>query len=238
MTLNLEQITHSFGGNKILQNCSYQFKSGETYIIVGENGVGKSTLLNIINGLIKPKLGKIVLDGKNDITSNSVEKNYYLGIIRTWQFGEVFKNINVIDNLRVVYKQLGETLFNYLLNYRKILSQEKVITEKAETILSLFNLIDKGNELAGNLSLGEQKLLAFGRILMNKKVDEGKAIILLDEPFSGINYIYIEILSKLIKRFASNGNIVIVVEHNFQRINEIATKKLELKNMELNELEK
>lgn len=233
MKLELKNITHTFGGNTILENCSYNFTGGKIYSIEGNNGCGKTTLLNIINGFIKPKKGVIFINDNYDTSKYSIFEINKKGILRLWQKGEIFKNLSVIDNINVVSKHLGENLLNYIFKYKKILEQERIINEQAERILKLLALWEHRNHLAKNLSFGQQRLVAFGRILMDSRISNGKTIILLDEPFSGIHSDIIETISDNLKKIAQQGNIVIIIEHNFKRSHKISDVQLEIKNKTL-----
>jgi branched-chain amino acid transport system ATP-binding protein len=233
MKLELKNIAHAFGGNIILENCSYTFTKGKIYSIQGNNGVGKTTLLNIINGFTKPKKGVIILNDNYEVSKNSVNTSNRKGILRLWQKGEVFKNMSVIDNLNIVSKHKGENLLNYIFKYKEVQQQENLINEKAQDVLKLLTLWEKRGDLVRNLSFGQQRLVAFGRLLMDERIKKGKTVILLDEPFSGIHSDIIEIISSKIKEIAQLGNIIIIIEHNFERLHKVADIQLELKNKTL-----
>ncbi len=236
MKLELKNITHAFGGNTLLENCSYSFGKGKIYSIQGNNGAGKTTLLNIINGFIKPKKGVVLINNNYEVSKNSVNKSNRNGIIRLWQKGEVFRNLSVVDNLCVATNHIGENLLNYIFKNSQIKQQEVFINNNAQEILKLIGLSNKTNELVKDLSFGQQRLVAFGRLLMDERIEKGETTILLDEPFSGIHTDLIEIISNKIKKIAQQGNIVIIIEHNFKRLIEIADIQLEIKEKTLIEV--
>ncbi|WP_452600629.1 ATP-binding cassette domain-containing protein [Pontimicrobium sp. MEBiC06410] len=237
MRLELRNIAHSFFYKSILENCSYTFNEGKIYAIQGSNGSGKTTLFNIINGFIEPTAGEILLDGIHLFPTESVSQRNKRGVLRLWQNGEIFKHLSTIDNLRVVPDHKGNNLLNYLFQKSMTKEQEENITTRALAILKLLGLTQKADLSAGNLSYGQQRIAAFGRLLMDERVENGKTIILLDEPFSGVHSKMLNIISDKIKDMANQGNIILIIEHNFKRINEIADVILEIKNKELKELE-
>ncbi len=236
MKLTLEHIHHAFGGNALLQNCSYIFVGGKIYSIQGSNGTGKTTLLNILNGYIKPMSGSVILNEHYYISNQSVSNTHKKGILRLWQQGEVFKNLSVLDNLMVAVRHEGESLTNYIFGYKRIRKQEEILKNKAEEVLKLIGLLDDKETLVKKLSFGQQRLVAFSRLLMDSRINTGNTIILLDEPFSGIHSELINTISQKIKEFAHLGNIVIMIEHNYDRLNKIADFKLEINGNTLKEL--
>lgn len=233
MILTLQDITHSFGGNNILKNCSFEFNSGNIYGISGPNGSGKTTLLNIINGLIRQTNGYIIIDSNLDITKYPIYKRNMVGILRISQHPKIFRNLTLVENLLIARKDLGENPLNYLLNYSKIKRIAYSNRKDASKILSELGLINKKEHLAKNLSLGEQKLTSFGTILMDKRLFSGNIILLLDEPFSGLNSKMVKYTSEVIKWIASKGNIILLTEHNEEILNDLSHVKLNLINHKL-----
>jgi len=236
MRLELKNITHEYKGLKILEDCNYIFNGGKIYSIQGSNGSGKTTLFNIINGFTSPKNGSIFINNNFPISNKSVYQRNCEGILRSWQKGEVFDNLSTIDNLCVVPKHKGNNLLNYLFKSKQTQKQEKYIYSSAINILKMLGLLKHKDDLVRDLSFGQQRIASFGRILMDERIFKGKTIILLDEPFSGIQTEILKVISSKIQEISQYGNIILIVEHNQYRANEIADIKLEIQDKRLKEL--
>jgi len=200
--LSLRGISLSFKGLKIFENLSVDFVSGKVNVIVGENGSGKTTLFNLISGLLKPQSGKILLNAE-DITSLSFEKRAKMGIVRSFQEAKVFRFMNTCDNGLFAFRYLPFERF-----LRSLFKSGKKEREYVKAFLREFNLEEKCFSKAGELSLGNQRLLNLLTVLNTK----GK-VFLLDEPLAGINEVFYEPIIKKIKEIATE-NLVIVIEHS------------------------
>src|SRR3990172_1653291 len=166
--LTIWEISKSFGGIQAINNCSLELKEGVIYGLIGPNGSGKTTLLNLISSLYHPDRGSIRFVGV-EITGLAPHRICRLGIGRTFQLLRIFPKLTALDNLMVV-----ATSF-------------RGARARAMELLERVNLIQLKSEYAGNLSYGQQKLLDFARVLML-----GPRLLLLDEPFGGVNPVFIE----------------------------------------------
>lgn len=231
MRLQVEHIRKSFDGVSLLENITFSLETGTITSLFGENGSGKTTLFNIISGLIKPDLGKILLD-ENEITGQGAVRIARLGIGRLWQKPRVFHNLTVFDNLTIPAKDHpGESLRNYFFRPRSIIAKERELKERAVTISRAVKIYEKLQKTAGLLSLGEQKLLSTGMLLMS----EAK-VFLLDEPFAGVNAQMIENLSEVLLDLKTQGKIILFIEHNRSKAMEISDRTIWLEkgnNVEL-----
>ena len=219
--LQARDISYSFKQTSLLKDVHLSLKTGRVYSLVGSNGAGKTTLLNVIGGYLKPYTGRIYFKRKliNSLPPQSRALN---GIIRLWQGSRVFKNLSVLDNLLTVNAHPGENLLNYIFHLTKVNVFETFNRKKAEEILFHLGLTEKSNLLADELSIGEERLLAFGRILMNNRIQQGNQLILLDEPFTGVNDHKIDFIGNMILQFAKSGNAVLIVEHNVKKVFKIS----------------
>lgn len=178
-----ENIVKQFGAFRALDGVNISVKRGGVTLIIGPNGSGKTTFVNVVTGVYKPEAGKVffIKDGKHiDITGWPPHKIFEVGIVRTFQIPQVFQKLTVLENLLVVARgQKGESIISALtMKWKK---EEKELAEKAFRILESVRLVDKWDSLAVSLSAGEMKLLELARALM-----AGADLIILDEPIAGV----------------------------------------------------
>ena len=165
-----------------VSTCSLQIKRGSITGIIGPNGSGKTTLFNLIAGNLKPSSGNVMFNNEN-ITSMPSYELFSKGILRTFQIAHEFTNLTVLENLMMVPgNQSGEKLMTALLKPKLVKQEEETLKQKAFEVIDFLNLKHLSNELAGNLSGGQKKLLELGRTMM---VDA--KIVLLDEVGAGVN---------------------------------------------------
>ncbi|MEH7226052.1 ABC transporter ATP-binding protein [Bacillus sp. JJ1566] len=195
--LNVENVSTHIGKIQILHDVSFHVEPGEIVAIIGANGAGKSTLLNTLAGLYRPSAGTVVLHDEV-IGGSPAHKVVGKGLSLVPEGRQVFPNLTVKENL-----MLGM--------YSKYFKEKKHAKENLDQILSMFPNLDKHlNNLGGNLSGGEQQMLAIGRGLMSNP-----KVILLDEPSMGLApKIVNEILETLVVIKETLGTMVVLVEQN------------------------
>ncbi len=178
-----------------MHECSLQVARGSITGLIGPNGAGKSTLFNLVAGNITPDSGRIVFDGK-DITGLPPYQLFGLGMLRTFQIAHEFSNMTALENLMVVPgEQPGESLFSTWFMPGTVRSRDLAVKQKANDVIDFLKLAHVKNELAGNLSGGQKKLLELGRTMM---VDA--KIVLLDEVAAGVNRTLLQDLAANIER--------------------------------------
>ena len=212
--LKIKNLTKYFGGLAAVANCSVNIKQGSITGIIGPNGSGKSTLFNLIAGNLKPTSGNVIFNNE-DITEIPSYELFSKGLLRTFQIAHEFTNLTVLENLMMVPgNQSGENLMNALLKPRLINKEETIIREKAYEVIDFLNLKHLANELAGNLSGGQKKLLELGRTMM---VDA--KIVLLDEVGAGVNRTLLKELGTAIQRLNKERNYTFcMIEHDMDFI--------------------
>ena len=212
--LKVEKLTKYFGGLAAVSNCSLNIKQGSITGIIGPNGSGKSTLFNLIAGNLKPNSGKVLFNNE-DITEIPSYELFTKGLLRTFQIAHEFTNLTVLENLMMVPgDQSGENLINALLKPKLIKKEEEMIRNKAYEVIDFLNLKHLANELAGNLSGGQKKLLELGRTMM---VDA--KIVLLDEVGAGVNRTLLKDLGTAILRLNKEKNYTFcMIEHDMDFI--------------------
>ena len=212
--LNISNLSKNFGGLSAVNNCSLKIKRGTITGIIGPNGSGKSTLFNLIAGSLKPNSGKVLFNNE-DITNVPSHDLFSKGILRTFQIAHEFTNLTVLENLMMVpSNQLGENLLSALFTRKKFKLQEDKIRDKAYSVTEFLNLKHLANELAGNLSGGQKKLLELGRTMM---VDS--KLVLLDEVGAGVNRTLLKDLgSAILKLNKEKGYTFCMIEHDMDFI--------------------
>ena len=212
--LQINNISKYFGGLAAVSNCSLNIKKGSITGVIGPNGSGKTTLFNLIAGNLKPNSGKVVFD-KEEITSIPSYELFSKGLLRTFQIAHEFTNLTVLENLMMVPgNQSGEKLMTALLNPKLVKKEEEIVKQKAYEVIDFLNLKHLSNELAGNLSGGQKKLLELGRTMM---VDA--KIVLLDEVGAGVNRTLLEDIGTAIQRLnKEKGYTFCMIEHDMDFI--------------------
>ena len=212
--LDISNLSKNFGGLSAVKNCSLKIKKGTITGIIGPNGSGKSTLFNLIAGSLKPNDGKVMFNNKN-ITGLPSYELFSKGILRTFQIAHEFTNLTVLENLMMVpSNQSGENLINALFMRKKFKSEEDEIRKKAYEVIEFLNLKHLSNEIAGNLSGGQKKLLELGRTMM---VDS--KLVLLDEVGAGVNRTLLKDLGTAILRLnKEKGYTFCMIEHDMDFI--------------------
>jgi branched-chain amino acid transport system ATP-binding protein len=215
--LRVEDLHKSFGGVQALEGLSFTVASGIIKAIIGPNGAGKTTLFNLISGVFPPNNGAITLEGVS-IEGRKPWEIARLGVSRTFQNVEVFGRMTVLENIMVGrHIQSRAGIFSTGLKLPWMRREERRIQNGAKDYLEFVGLLHKGGEFAGNLPLGEQRLLEIGRALATEP-----RILLLDEPAGGLNTKETEGLASLIQRILERGITVILVEHDMNLVMDIS----------------
>ena len=180
--LDVKNLGISFGGLKAVDGFDIAIEKEQMYGLIGPNGAGKTTVFNLLTGVYKPNNGKVLLDGK-DITGKSIIEINQGGIARTFQNIRLFKELTVIENVKVGlhnhhHYSTIEGIF-HLPKYRKM---EKEMQDRAMELLDVFGLADEAEYKAANLPYGKQRKLEIARALATDP-----KLLLLDEPAAGMN---------------------------------------------------
>ncbi len=212
--LHVENVSKYFGGLAAVNNCSLRIKKGSITGIIGPNGSGKTTLFNLIAGNIKSTKGSVIFNNEN-ITNIPSYQLFSKGLLRTFQIAHEFTNLTVLENLMMVpSNQSGENLITALINPKLVEKEEVELKAKALDVIEFLNLKHLSNELAGNLSGGQKKLLELGRTMM---VDA--KLVLLDEVGAGVNRTLLKDLGTAILRLnKEKGYTFCMIEHDIEFI--------------------
>jgi ABC-type branched-subunit amino acid transport system ATPase component len=215
--LDVREISKSFEGLVALQSVSIGVEPGKIVGLIGPNGSGKSTLFDIITGFQRSDRGSVLYDGK-PITALSPHKIARRGLMRTFQISEGGQRLTALENLLAAApEQEEQNIVASLIGLRALLMQERANLIRAREILQLLGLAALGNELVGNLSGGQKKLLDLGRVFMARPT-----LSLLDEPTAGVNPTLIQIILDNLRLMNREFSIsLLIVEHNMQVIRDI-----------------
>lgn len=218
MTLSLSSVAKSFGGFKAVDDISLEVPVGGLVGIIGPNGAGKSTLFSLITGFLAPDAGTVSLRGE-DITRLATHERARRGMVRTFQVPREFSHLTVRENLMVAAPgQSGETLRGLFLRPATVRAEEAAIAARVADTIALLRLEPVADMPAARLSGGQKKLLELGRALMTNP-----SLILLDEPFAGVNPVLIEALSELIRRLNARGTGFLIIEHDLPALTRLVT---------------
>jgi ABC-type branched-subunit amino acid transport system ATPase component len=205
--LRIEAATKRFGALAAVNEVSFEVRPGEVLGLIGPNGAGKTTLLNLITGTAKPNSGKIVFLG-DDVTPLPPRRIAAKGMARTFQHVKLRPNMSLIDN--VALGAYPRTHAGFLAGaFRFDRAEERSTRLEAMAQLRRVGLAEKFGELAGNLPLGQQRLLEVARALAASPV-----VVILDEPAAGLRALEKKILSDLLKSLRKDGMTIVLVEHD------------------------
>jgi branched-chain amino acid transport system ATP-binding protein len=215
--LKINKVRKNFGGLTAVNNASMRVEKGSITGLIGPNGAGKTTLFNIIAGNLQSDSGEVILQDEK-ISGLKSHELFYKGVLRTFQIAHEFTSLTVLENLMMVPgNQLGEKLLYTFLHRSKIKKQEEEIRSKAVEVINFLNLTHLTQELAGNLSGGQKKLLELGRTMM---VDA--KLVLLDEVGAGVNRTLLKDISEAIIRLNKEKNYTFfVIEHDMELISKL-----------------
>lgn len=205
--LSVANISISFGGLKAVDDVSFQLTEGKIQCIIGPNGAGKTTLFNLLTGFLKPDAGSIHMSGKN-ITGWEPYRINKEGIARSFQLPQLVLEYTVLENLRVATNSKAGQF--------SLARFSKNISEKEETILSLFNLYDYAELPASALSHGYKRCLDIAMALATEP-----KLLLLDEPTAGMTISEAEIMIDMCKN-VSNYSTLLLIEHNLDVVRKLA----------------
>ena len=212
--LHVDKVSKYFGGLAAVNKCSLKIKKGSITGIIGPNGSGKTTLFNLIAGNLKSSNGSVIFNNEN-ITNLPSYQLFSKGLLRTFQIAHEFSNLTVLENLMMVPNdQSGENLITALIKPKLVEREEEELKKKALEVIDFLNLKHLSNELAGNLSGGQKKLLELGRTMM---VDA--KLVLLDEVGAGVNRTLLKDLGTAIEKLnKEKGYTFCMIEHDMDFI--------------------
>lgn len=202
--LEVKDLEVYYGVIQAIKGVSFQVNQGEVIALIGANGAGKTTILHTVTGLLSPKRGSVVFEGK-EITKVPAHKIVSMGMAHVPEGRRVFAELSVYENLKMgAYTR----------------KDKKEVEESLANVYKRFpRLEERKNQMAGTLSGGEQQMLAMGRALMSKP-----KIILMDEPSMGLSPIMVNEIFDIIRAVSESGTTVLLVEQNAKKALSIADR--------------
>ncbi|MGD6830988.1 ABC transporter ATP-binding protein [Sutcliffiella halmapala] len=217
--LEVRNLTKRFGGVVANKNVSFEIEEGKITGLIGPNGAGKSTLFNIVSAVFPPSEGEIWLKNER-IDSFPAYKIAPLGISRTFQNLQVFKNMTVLENVMVgLHTRTSSGILAAALRLPRFKKEEEFIYKTSMEVLEFVEIEDICDVEAGNLSLGKLRLLELARALSTEP-----RLLLFDEIAAGLNHQETLEMSKLILKIRDLGISVFIVEHDMDLVMRICDK--------------
>ena len=218
--LEISNLTKRFSGLVAVNDLSFSVEERSIHALIGPNGSGKTTTINMIDGVFAPTEGKIVFHGQ-EITKKPPHEISRLGLGRTFQNIKMFHTLTVKENLMVgghmFYAKEG--ILRFLLDIRLARQEEKRLEEEAGRILELMNMQDVANRRVGGLPYGMMKMVELARTMMT-----APKLILLDEPAAGLNPSERKKLMEILMRIYESGVDLFLIEHNMDVVMNISHK--------------
>lgn len=215
--LEVNNLGISFGGLRAVNEFHLKIEKGQLYGLIGPNGAGKTTVFNLLTGVYKPNEGVILLDGNNIVGKKTIDINKE-GIARTFQNIRLFKDLTVLDNVKVgLHNHYKYSTLEGIFRLPKYFKVEKAMDEKAMELLAVFDLDKEADTLAANLPYGKQRELEITRALATKP-----KLLLLDEPAAGMNPNETKELMETIRFVRDEFHMtILLIEHDMKLVSGI-----------------
>ena len=218
MSLDIIDISASLGGMEILKGITLRVPEDGITGLIGPNGAGKSTLFAVISGFLAPTAGEIRFDNRG--LEGGPAERARSGMVRTFQVPREFRHMTVRENLYVAAPdQPGEHLVNLLMRRGAVQARERKVREEAETVVEFLRLGPVADTPAGHLSGGQKKLLELGRVMMLRP-----RLVLLDEPFAGVNAVLITEIINRIRELHRRGVGFLIIEHDLDALSGLVSE--------------
>jgi len=207
--LEIDGVTKTFGGVVAVSECSMSIREGTVVGLIGPNGAGKSSVIDLVSGFEQPDQGNIRF-ADAEIVGKRPDQISRMGLIRTFQSPREWRDLSVIDNVRVGRRDLDrDSLWRSIFAPRRLRRLEEQESGELSDLLVHYRLDAVRNQRAVGLSGGQKRLLEFARIAAAKP-----RLTILDEPMGGVNPVLGERIGEAIRELKRNGSTVVVVEHN------------------------
>lgn len=204
MMLEVKDLNVFYGAIHALKGIDFHLEKGEIVALIGGNGAGKSTTLNTISGLLRPRTGSVAFQGE-DLTKIPPQNIVRRGVIQVPEGRHIFPKLSVQENL-----EMGAYIFQ---------DKEQIRADMEAAMQRFPRLRERRKQFGGTLSGGEQQMLAIGRALMSHPT-----LLLLDEPSMGLSPILVEQIFEIIREINSQGTSILLVEQNAQMALSIADR--------------
>ena len=204
--MSIEGLAKHFGGLKALDGVDMAVRRGTVHALIGPNGSGKTTFINVVTGLYRPTAGRIAIAGQ-DVTGTAAHQRTRRGLARTFQNIRVFRGMTVLENVMVGAERPGND----------IAEQPALVVERALAALDFVGLRTEANRMVGTLSYGTQRYVEIARALAGNP-----QVLLLDEPAAGLNLTEKHELGLLLRRLKGHGLTILIVDHDMNLVEQVA----------------
>jgi branched-chain amino acid transport system permease protein len=217
--LEVAGLVKAFGGNTVLRSVDFVAEKGTITALIGPNGSGKTTLLNVVSGFYGPDEGSIDLGGRS-ILRLKPDAIARAGISRTFQTPLVPKRMTAVEIVASArFRKAKTSVFSAVLRLPGTIRAAREDRRRALQLLSFVGIVELADRPASDLPLGTRRILEVARALAG-----GPAVVLLDEPASGLDESEVTVLSDVLKRLSRAGATIVIVEHNFEMVMSIADR--------------
>jgi branched-chain amino acid transport system permease protein len=207
MVLEVKGLSKYFGGLKAVDGVDIEVRRGGVHALIGPNGSGKTTTLNVLSGRYKATAGRVFLDG-TDVTDMPPHQRAAAGLGRTFQNIRLFRSMTALENVVIGAERPGNNLIG---------EGADALTARAMSALTFVGLGARANELISSFSYGHQRLIEIARALA-----ANPTLLLLDEPAAGLNSSEKKDLHELLKRIAAQGLTILIIDHDMTLVSEAA----------------
>ena len=206
-------VSKRFGGVQALTDVTFSIRRGEIYGLIGPNGAGKTTFFNVLTGIYLPDAGSFIFEGAS-LTGSKPDQVCERGIARTFQNIRLFGNLSALENVMIGrHVRTHATVWGAITRNRRTREEEVAIESRAHELLEYVGVAHRANDLAKNLSYGDQRRLEIARALATEP-----RLLALDEPAAGMNATEKLALKGLIQRIRDDGVTVLLIEHDMKLV--------------------
>jgi len=206
-------VSKRFGGVQALAEVTFAIRRGEIYGLIGPNGAGKTTFFNVLTGIYLPDEGGFTFDGES-LTGLKPNQVCEKGIARTFQNIRLFGNLSALENVMIGrHVRTKAAVWGAITRNRRTLAEEAAIEERAHRLLDYVGVAKRANDLAKNLSYGDQRRLEIARALATEP-----KLLALDEPAAGMNATEKLSLKSLIQQIRTDGVTILLIEHDMKLV--------------------
>jgi branched-chain amino acid transport system ATP-binding protein len=215
--LSANALAMAFGGLTALDGVSFAVGRTGILAVIGPNGAGKTTLFNVISGIYPPMSGRVFLAGE-EVTGLPPQHLARRGLSRTFQNLQIFHSMTVLENV-MVGRHLHESrnVLAHLFTLPSVIRQNEITRKRAHDLLAFVDLASFADSPASTLPYGALRRLEIARALATEP-----KVLLLDEPAAGCNPIEADEIGAVIRRLASDGIAIVLVEHNMRLVMKLA----------------
>jgi ABC-type branched-subunit amino acid transport system ATPase component len=207
--LELNSVVKNYSGVQAVRGCTFAIEAGRATGLIGPNGAGKSTVIDLVSGFQVPDAGTIRFNGQ-EVQGRPAFRMSSLGVVRTFQTPREWANLTTLENVLLATRERRhEAAWRAIFDRRALKLAEVEDRRRARELLDRVGLLKLKNELAGNLSGGQKRLLEFAKVAF-----AAPTLVLLDEPHAGVNPVMGSVLAEAILDLIADGMTVLMVEHN------------------------